>query len=225
MTNELIQALEAAALAATLGNWTPDDNFGFSIQCYRTGLDRLLATVNGPNAENDTRFIALASPKNIKRVLAEREADKALIAEQAKRIAEMEARTSNAWITHDGLSRPHSLGKNDHVYLKTRKQELNIPYPAGIAKGWFHSGGDMDIVAYRPAEARTLTVKLPEGEYRDDLVISINEEIAHLNRCIARYRKEEMASTTQEMEHRLLVQQIALAVLNAAADITLVVEE
>jgi hypothetical protein len=68
-------------------------------------------------------------------------------------------------------------------------------------------------------ESRTVTVKLPEGDERDDLVISITEEIAHLQRCVERYRKEEMASTTQEMEQRLLVQQIALSVLNSAAGI------
>lgn len=93
VTNEQIQALEAAAEAATKGDWTADDNFGFTIQCYRTGTNRLLATVNGLNAENDMRFISLASPQNILRVLAERDADKALIAEQTKRIAELEART------------------------------------------------------------------------------------------------------------------------------------
>ncbi|WP_460299954.1 hypothetical protein [Klebsiella pneumoniae] len=68
-------------------------------------------------------------------------------------------------------------------------------------------------------ESRTVTVKLPEGDERDDLVISITEEIAHLQRCVERYRKEEMASTTQEMEQRLLVQKIALSVLNSGAGI------
>ena len=68
-------------------------------------------------------------------------------------------------------------------------------------------------------ESRTVTVKLPEGDERDDLVISITEEIAHLQRCVERYRKEEMASTTQEMEQRLLVQQIALLVLNSTSGI------
>ena len=92
INSEQIQALEASALAATTGDWTADDNFGFTIQCYRTGTNRLLATVNGPNAENYMRFIAQASPQNILRVLAEREADKALIAEQEKRIAELEQR-------------------------------------------------------------------------------------------------------------------------------------
>lgn len=64
-------------------------------------------------------------------------------------------------------------------------------------------------------------MKLPEGDERDDLVVSITEEIAHLQRCVERYRKEEMASTTQEMEQRLLVQKIALSVLNSAAGIKL----
>lgn len=68
-------------------------------------------------------------------------------------------------------------------------------------------------------ESRTVTMKLPEGDERDDLVVSITEEIAHLQRCVERYRKEEMASTTQEMEQRLLVQKIALSVLNSAAGI------
>nr|HDI1733822.1 hypothetical protein [Klebsiella pneumoniae] len=68
-------------------------------------------------------------------------------------------------------------------------------------------------------ESRTVTVKLPEGDERDDLVISITEEITHLQRCVERYRKEGMASTTQEMEQRLLVQQIALSVLISAAGI------
>ena len=69
------------------------------------------------------------------------------------------------------------------------------------------------------SELESRTVKLPEGDERDDLVISITEEIAHLQRCVERYRKEGMASTTQEMEQRLLVQQIALSVLNSAAGI------
>ncbi|WP_256974558.1 ead/Ea22-like family protein [Klebsiella pneumoniae] len=82
---------------------------------------------------------------------------------------------------------------------------------------------EMEIEALRQRiaelESRTVTVKLPEGDERDDLVISIMEEIAHLQRCVERYRKEEMASTTQEMEQRLLVQQIALSVVNSAAGI------
>nr|WP_228725703.1 ead/Ea22-like family protein [Klebsiella grimontii] len=82
---------------------------------------------------------------------------------QAKRIAELESRTLTDWIEHDGKWRPESLGLGELVYLKTRKQELKIPYPAGKVKGWMHTGGDMDVMAYKLAspQSSTVTVKLP----------------------------------------------------------------
>lgn len=85
----------------------------------------------------------------------------------------------------------------------------------------YADAAEMEIAALRQriAELESRTVKLPDGDERDDLVISITEEIAHLQRCVERYRKEGMASTTQDMEQRLLAQQIALSVLNSAAGI------
>lgn len=79
-----------------------------------------------------------------------------------KRIAELEALIVNEWRGHDGKWRPESLGLDELVYLKTRKQELKIPYPAGKVM-WMHSGGDMDVMAYKLAtpQARTATVKIP----------------------------------------------------------------
>lgn len=76
----------------------------------------------------------------------------------------LESRTVTDWIEHDGKWRPESLGLDELVYLKTRKQELKIPYPAGKVLGWMHTGGDMDVMAYKLAspQARTVTVKLPE---------------------------------------------------------------
>ncbi|HBS7280212.1 TPA: hypothetical protein MAQ12_005011 [Klebsiella pneumoniae] len=81
-----------------------------------------------------------------------------------QRIAELESRTVTDWIEHDGKWRPDSLSTDELVYLKTRKQELKIPYPAGKVMGWMHTGGDMDVMAYKLAspQARTVTVKLPE---------------------------------------------------------------
>lgn len=78
-----------------------------------------------------------------------------------QRIAELEALIVNEWIEHDGKWRPESLGLDELVYLKTRKQELKIPYPAGKVM-WMHSGGDMDVMAYKLAtpQARTATVKI-----------------------------------------------------------------
>ncbi|HHT0500735.1 TPA: hypothetical protein ACTW6W_001660 [Raoultella ornithinolytica] len=81
-----------------------------------------------------------------------------------KRIAELESRTVTDWIEHDGKWRPESLGLDELVYLKTRKQELKIPYPAGKVKGWMNTGGDMDVMAYKLAspQGSTVTVKLPK---------------------------------------------------------------
>lgn len=45
-----------------------------------------------------------------------------------ERIAELESRTVTDWIEHDGKWRPDSLSTDELVYLKTRKQELKIPY-------------------------------------------------------------------------------------------------
>ncbi|WP_436922274.1 hypothetical protein [Klebsiella aerogenes] len=85
-------------------------------------------------------------------------------------------------------------------------------------ESWREIAAELLVAKERIAEleSRTVTVKLPEGDERDDLVISITEEIAHLQRCVERYRKEGMASTTQDMEQRLLVQKIALSALNSA---------
>lgn len=84
-----------------------------------------------------------------------------------KRCKELESRTITDWIEHDGKWRPESLGLDELVYLKTRKQELKIPYPAGKVKGWMNTGGDMDVMAYKLAspQARTVTVKLPPELY------------------------------------------------------------
>ena len=85
-----------------------------------------------------------------------------------QRISQLESRTVTDWIEHDGKWRPESLGMDELVYLKTRKQELKIPYPAGKVKGWMNTGGDMDVMAYKLAspQASTVTVKLTDiNEY------------------------------------------------------------
>ncbi|MCX2664129.1 hypothetical protein ACNPE2_10385 [Klebsiella pneumoniae] len=81
----------------------------------------------------------------------------------------LESRTVTDWIEHDGKWRPELLGLDELVYLKTRKQELKIPYPAGKVKGWMHAGGDMDVMAYKLAspQASTVTVKLPDDAEHD----------------------------------------------------------
>ena len=228
VTHEQIQALKSLCVKAGGEEWVAFVHSPSSTCSVHTPGDERCGDVikwagfdGQKNAKAKAKFIAAANPAAILSLLAERDADKALIAELKndvdaanarvdagcaqlcnqdeeiemlrQRIAELESRTNDAWIAHDGLSRPHSLGKNDLVYLKTRTQELSIPYPAGRATGWFHSGGDMDIVAYKPAEASTLTVKLPdekfaygETEYDDGFAYGWNAN----NREVARVLKD-----------------------------------
>ncbi|HAU8267725.1 TPA: hypothetical protein I8287_005477 [Kluyvera intermedia] len=101
MTNEQIQALQAAIDAIPVTEW---------IFCDRQSLSHAgggFVSINGVEAVwclnkavggmahsmDVLRYIAAANPSAILSLLAERDADKALIAEQAKRIAELEART------------------------------------------------------------------------------------------------------------------------------------
>ncbi len=164
---ELAQQLKAAAEKATPGEWVyfPKNT---SIE-YDVGSDEsqgsILYVDSGDFTQAQTdrngEFIALANPANI---LALVEA----LEKAQQRITQMESRTVTDWIEHDGKWRPESLGLDELVYLKTRKQELKIPYPAGKVMGWMHTGGDMDVMAYKLAssQARTVTVKLTDiNEY------------------------------------------------------------
>lgn len=92
-----------------------------------------------------------------------------------QRVSQLESRTVTDWIEHDGKWRPESLGLDELVYLKTRKQELKIPYPAGKVKGWMNTGGDMDVVAYKLAspQASTVTVKLPKLKMLEDYLAEV----------------------------------------------------
>lgn len=55
------------------------------------------------------------------------------------------------WIEHDGNGYPSLVKRDAMLFLKTRKQEIKFPYPAGLVKGWCHIGRDTDILAYKLA--------------------------------------------------------------------------
>ena len=161
---ELAQSLKAAAEKATPGPWalardrkTVVSNQSHPITNLSDAMHRMLA--DGTTGQ-DAEFISLANPNN---VIALVEA----LEKAQQRITQMESRTVTDWIEHDGKWRPESLGLDELVYLKTRKQELKIPYPAGKVKGWMNTGGDMDVMAYKLAspQASTVTVKLPAELY------------------------------------------------------------
>lgn len=113
-------------------------------------FDEALLNVDG-DVDAANAFNLLAWPETMLALLDELEA-----AEQ--RIAKLESRTVTDWIEHDGKWRPDSLSTDELVYLKTRKQELKIPYPAGKVKGWMHTGGDMDVMAYKLASPQASIV-------------------------------------------------------------------
>ncbi|EMG1979198.1 hypothetical protein QYQ35_06325 [Klebsiella pneumoniae] len=137
-----------------------------------TDITELTSVQKNANIHRLSRIIAYAPNDELRQMAVEVEhyTDQLIEAlEKAQqRITQMESRTVTDWIEHDGKWRPESLGLDELVYLKTRKQELKIPYPAGKVKGWMNTGGDMDVMAYKLAspQASTVTVKLTDiNEY------------------------------------------------------------
>ncbi len=93
LTNEQIQALKAAAEKATPGRIGDRNNGSIKYTCRGNDGTLVLSTDNhddygfvGENNHYDEAFFRACDPAVILSLLAEREADKALIAEQAKRI-------------------------------------------------------------------------------------------------------------------------------------------
>lgn len=90
-------------------------------------------------------------------------ANEVIAAMQVNDVTDGKPVTSNSpvipdgWIEHDGNGYPTSVKRDAMLYLKTRKQEIKFPYPAGIVKGWSHFGSDTDIIAYKLAAAPTPT--------------------------------------------------------------------
>lgn len=199
---ELAQSLKAAAEKATPGPWalardrkTVVSNQSHPIANLSDAMHRMLA--DGTTGQ-DAEFISLANPANILSLVEALEKAQTKAIEQGRtacelfdevtalrqRIAELESRTVTDWIEHDGKWRPDSLSTDELVYLKTRKQELKIPYPAGKVMGWMHTGGDMDVMAYKLAspQASAVTVKLPElcvGVVQDGRAVMVPYPAGH----------------------------------------------
>lgn len=88
INSEQIQALKAAAEKATPGEW--GIQFGDEIYASDGVNHEQIAMLFSDNSARDAEFIAAANPAAILPLLAERDADKALLAEQAKRIVQLE---------------------------------------------------------------------------------------------------------------------------------------
>ncbi|HBX9978538.1 TPA: ead/Ea22-like family protein [Klebsiella variicola] len=165
---ELAQALKAAAENATPWHWEynpGNTSIEYNVDSMDEDQGSIVYVDSGDFTQAQTdrngKFIALANPANVTALVEALE-------KAQQRITQMESRTVTDWIEHDGKWRPDSLSTDELVYLKTRKQELKIPYPAGKVLGWMHTGGDMDVMAYKLAssQARIVTVKLTDiNEY------------------------------------------------------------
>jgi len=89
-------------------------------------------------------------------------------AEAAKaKLAELEKQEESRWNTHDGITRPIGVDKDDLVYLRMKRQEIKLPYPAGMVN-WKHDGGEFDVIAWasvysspHPAPAADLAALVP----------------------------------------------------------------
>lgn len=67
------------------------------------------------------------------------------------KLAEL-APDESRWIPHDGMARPIGLDKDDLVYLRMKRQEMKLPYPAGMVN-WKHDGGEFDVIAWASVNA------------------------------------------------------------------------
>lgn len=114
-TNEQIQALQAAAEKATQGEWCIDDHCGVIAD---SGLNAnfYIASCSGPDHRQNKRFIAAANPAAILSLLAERDADKALIAEQTKYIERL--REWNAGLAQESLDHQQRITDTDDALCK-----------------------------------------------------------------------------------------------------------
>lgn len=157
INNEQIQTLKAAADATQATEWEFHERYLLSHAgggyVSINGVEAIWClnkAVGGMAHSKDVlRYIAAANPTAILSLLAERDADKALIAEQAKRIAELSSHLRNA-----------------HAFIENTEAFGGVAATGIIKCG----GAEWNIDASKaalsnsPGEARTLTVKLPQPE-------------------------------------------------------------
>ncbi|MEH3454039.1 ead/Ea22-like family protein [Phytobacter diazotrophicus] len=137
LTNEQIQALKEAIDDATQGSWVNEPGEGWEAICCdddQGNAGFIIAEFQGRDAAANRKFVQAANPNTIRSLLAERDADKALIAEQAKRIAETEQKAD----IYDMLRTDYELDGSLVEFVDWQAKRI------------------------AELEARTVTVKLPE---------------------------------------------------------------
>lgn len=133
MTNEQIQALKAAAEKATPGEW--GIQFGDEIYAGDGVNHEQIAMLFSDNSARDAEFIAAANPAAILSLLAERADDKALIAEQVKRIVQLEISCDRNYV--EGMKTGWNYcdaGNSDgfNTCVEQREKDIRDARTAGI---------------------------------------------------------------------------------------------
>lgn len=152
--SEQIQALKAAIDDATQGSWVNESGEGWEAICCdddQGNAGFIIAEFQGKDATANRKYVQAANPAAIRSLLAERDADKALIAEQAKRIAEL--REWNEGLAQESLDRQQRIAELKQKHCGSALMEREE-----------HHVGVVNKLLERIAEleARTLNVKLPE---------------------------------------------------------------
>lgn len=163
MTNEQIQALKAAAEKASTGEWIKESSDGWDAMCSdddQANSGFIIAHFVGPDSQVNREFMQSANPSAILSLLAERAADKALIAEQAKRIAELEQRHCGGALTE---REEHHVGVVNKLLERIAELEartLTIKLPEPFTKSMYGTPlyEHVDIVAMLAAAGITLDV-------------------------------------------------------------------
>lgn len=123
INSEQIQALKAAIDDATQGGWVNESGEGWEAICCdddQGNAGFIIAEFQGRDAAANRKFVQCANPNTILSLLAERDADKALIAESVvlfetlrQRIAELErekdAMTAAALAMRDDMREDRTL--------------------------------------------------------------------------------------------------------------------
>ncbi|WP_370426259.1 hypothetical protein AB9Q52_013340 [Pantoea vagans] len=193
--NELLEL----AKKATSGKWIADSGEGWDAIISQQDMvngNFIVGEFIGPDSKANKDFVLAASPENI---LAIAEAFRALEQEVQKNLegalawqqraeaaeakqADLEKQDESRWNTHDGIARPIGLDKDDLVYLRMKRQEIKLPYPAGMVN-WEHDGGEFDVIAWasvnatiHPAPAVSLAELVPPEMTLQEAINFIEDE-------------------------------------------------
>ena len=169
INSEQIQALKAAADDATQGSWVNESGEGWEAICCdddQGNAGFIIAEFQGRDAAANRKFVQAANPAAIRSLLAERDADKALIEE-----------LQNVRAAAEKLVRCKGRYHSEQNYR-------------ALAALFGVSAPDLPPL---DSEARTLTVKLPESVI--DAICLTAAEIHNLGRGVSDDRAQEIINS------------------------------